>query len=61
MSISKHVCIDLSLKWYFVGANQKEKLIENSITHVLAIHDTAEAQYPGVSRTSACTNLFRVA
>lgn len=31
------------------GANQKEKLKEHSITHVLSIHDTAEAKHPTVS------------
>ena len=34
---------------YCVGANQKEKLTSNNITHVLAIHDTAEAHWPKVS------------
>ena len=31
-----------------VGGNTKEKLKEHDITHVLAIHDTAEPQHPNV-------------
>lgn len=30
----------------FLGTNSKEKLKEHNITHILAIHDTAEPQHP---------------
>lgn len=32
----------------YVGGNTKEKLKEHNMTHVLAIHDTAEPLHPDV-------------
>ena len=35
--------------WLFSGTDKKKKLQDNKITHILAIHDNAEPEFP-VSR-----------
>ncbi len=44
-----------------LGANQKEKLTGCGITHVLAIHDTAEAHWPEVGHFYIMINVSLLA
>ena len=59
ISLHRRVFVAWLCVWLFAGAEEREKLKENNITHILSIHDTAVPQFPEVIiYTRLCKTFF---